>query len=204
MFDSEAKVYIVDDDPAMRRMLGALVKSMQLRPEPFASAREFLEGCTPAEPGCVLLDVRMPEMSGLELLDVMRRQGIPFPTIVISAHGDVATAVRAMRAGAINYLEKPCREPQLWEAIHEALRYDAQNRRKFEKRRRIQRRLAKLTQGERKVLDGLLEGTLNKDIAAELQVSVRTVEVRRAKIMEKMHADSLAELIRDTFEASMR
>jgi two-component system response regulator FixJ len=105
VLETVAKIYIVDDDPAMRQLLSALVKSMELSPEPFASARDFLEYCTPSDPGCVLLDVRMPEMSGLELLEVMRQQGIPFPVIVLSAHGDVPTAVRAMRAGAINYIE---------------------------------------------------------------------------------------------------
>ena len=203
MLETAAKVYIVDDDPAMRQLLSVLVKTMQLHPEAFASANDFLEECTPSEPGCVLLDVRMPGMSGLELLDVMRQKGIPFPVIVLSAHSDVPTAVRAMRAGAINYLEKPCREQQLWEALQEALRCDAENRRVLARKGTLRRRLAKLTTAERKVLDRLLQGKANKDIAAELEVSVRTVEVRRAKIMEKMKADSLAELIRFALEASM-
>lgn len=203
VLETVAKVHIVDDDPAMRQLLSVLVKSMQLCPEPYASAREFLEYCEPSEPGCVLLDVRMPEMSGLELLEVMRQQGIPFPVIVLSAYSDVPTAVRAMRAGAINYIEKPFREQQLWEAIQEALQYDVKNRRVLSRKGRIRRRLAKLTSGERNVLDCLLEGRANKGIAAELEVSVRTVEVRRAKIMEKMEAESLAELIRFTLEASL-
>lgn len=198
-----AKVYIVDDDPAMRQLLTVSVNSMQLCPESYASAREFLDHCTPSEPGCVLLDVRMPGMSGLELLDVMRQQGIPFPVIVLSAHGDIQTAVRAMRAGAINFLEKPCREQKLWEAIQEALRCDVENRRVLGRKARFRRRLAKLTAGERDVLDRLLDGRANKIIAQNLGVSVRTVEVRRAKIMDKMHANSLAELVRFALEASM-
>ena len=203
VLESVEKVYIVDDDPAMRQLLSVLVKSMQLCPESYASAHEVLDHCTPSEPGCVLLEVRMPGMSGLELLEVMRQQGIPFPVIVLSAHGDVPTAVRAMRAGAINFLEKPCREQQLWEAIQEALRFDAENRRVLARKGRIRRRLAKLTAGERNVLDRLLDGKANKDIATELDVSVRTVEVRRAKIMDKMQADSLAELVRYALEVSM-
>ncbi len=203
MLETVPKVYIIDDDPAMRQLLGELVASMQLCPEPYASAHEFLEHCAPEEPGCVLLDVRMPGMSGMELLEVMRRQGIPFPVIVVSAHGDVPTAVRAMRAGAINFLEKPFRDQELWEAVHEAVRRDAETRRVTTRKRRLQRRLAKLNPGERKVLDRMLQGMANKDIAADLQLSVRTIEVRRAKIMAKMQADSLAELIRLTLEASM-
>jgi len=200
--ESVAKVYIIDDDPAMRQLLGVLINSMQLCPEPCASAREFLDHCIPSEPGCVLLDVRMPGMNGLELLDVMQRQGIPFPVIVLSAHGDVPTAVRALRAGAINFLEKPCRDQELWEAIQEAIRHDAESRRALARTKRIQRRLAKLSPGEWKVLNRLLEGKSNKEIAADLQLSVRTIEVRRAKIMDKMRADSLAELVRFAVEAS--
>lgn len=203
MLETVPRVYIIDDDPAMRQLLSELVASMELCPETCASAHEFLEHCAPAEPGCVLLDVRMPDMSGMELLDVMRRQGIPFPVIVVSAHGDVPTAVRAMRAGAINFLEKPFRDQELWEAIHEAVRRDGETRRLMRRKRRIQRRLAKLNQGEHQVLDRMLDGKANKDIAGELDLSVRTIEVRRAKIMEKMQADSLAKLVRYTLEASM-
>ncbi len=203
MLESVAKVYIVDDNPAVRQLIGALVTSMQLCPEPFASAREFLAHCTPSEPGCVLLDVRLPGMSGLELLELMKRQGIPFPVIVLSAHADVPMAVRAMRAGAINFLEKPFREQELWEAIQEGIHCNAEIRRVLATKALVQRRLAKLNPGERAVLDRLLEGKANKDIAAELELSVRTIEVRRARLMDTMQAGSLAELIRFVLEASL-
>ncbi len=203
MLESVAKVYIIDNDPAMRQWFGGLALSMQLCPKPFASPREFLEHCTPSEPGCVLLEVRTPDMNGLELLDWLRRRAIPFPVIVVSVHGDVPAAVRAMRAGALFFFEKPCGRQELEEAIREALRCDAENRRRLARKRRLHQRLARLNPGERAVLDRVLEGKANKDIAAELELSLRTIEARRAKIMEKMQADSLAGLIRMTLEDSM-
>ncbi len=203
MLKSVAKLYIIDGDPAMRQWFGALALSMQLCPKPFASPPEFLEHCTPSEPGCVLLDVRPPGVSALELLDCMRRWVIPFPVIVVSVYGDVRTAVRAMRAGALFFFEKPCRQHELEEAIREAIRCDAENRRRLARKRRLHQRLAKLNTGERAVLDRVLEGIGNKEIATELGLTIRTIEARRAKIMDKMKADSLAELIRMTLEATV-
>ncbi len=203
VIESEPKVYIIDDDPAMRQLLGAVVASMQLCPQPCASADEFLELCTPSEPGCVLLDVRMPGMRSLELLDLMRRQGIAFPVIVLSAQANVPRAVRAMRAGAINFFEKPIREQELVEAIREGVHRDVQHRRVLTRKRCLQRRIAKLKPGERTVLNCLLRGKANKDIAAELGLSLRTIEVRRAKVMDTMQADSLAQLVRFALYASL-
>lgn len=194
--NSDHTVHIVDDDPAVRQSMSLLVRSMGLRPEAFASANEFLDQCDGSRPGCVLLDLRMPGLSGMELLELMQRHKMPLPVIIISAHGDVPTAVRAMRSGALNFLEKPCRDQQLWEAIQEALRYDDRIRRELSQRTRLRARLDKLTEGEREVLVRLIDGKSNKVIASELGMSVRTIEVRRSKLMDKMKAESLAELVR--------
>lgn len=193
---SEPTVFIIDDDPAARQALAVLVESMNLRVETYASAQEFLDVYDPSKPGCMLLDVRMPGVSGLELLQRLVSDKIPVPVIIISAHGDVPMVVQAMKAGALNFLEKPCRDQQLWEAIQEALRWDTDNRKQLARNARAQRRIARLTPGERDVLKMLVKGKSNKAIAAELELSVRTIEVRRAKVMRKMKAESLAELVR--------
>jgi two-component system, LuxR family, response regulator FixJ len=199
--DSEPTVFIVDDDPAVRQSLLILMRSMRLKAEAYESAQQFLDAYDPAKPGCLLLDVRMPEISGLALLEQFAARQIRISTIVMSAYGDVPMVVRAMRAGAINFIEKPCRDQQLWEAIQEALRSDAAYRREAALRSRVLQCLQQLTRGEHEVLAHLTNGKSNKTIAAELNVSVRTVEVRRAKVMKKMGADSLAELIRLTLAA---
>lgn len=195
---SEPTIFIVDDDPAACRAFQALVESMDLQAEAYVSGQDFLDAYDPAQPGCLLLDVRMPGLSGLDLLKRLAEERIPPPVIAVSAHGDVPMAVRAMKAGALDFLEKPCREQELWEAIQEALKRDAENRRRVAGLARIQRRLARLTQGERDVLLRLVDGKSNKAIAGELGLSVRTIEVRRAKVMQKMKAQSLAELVRLT------
>jgi two-component system, LuxR family, response regulator FixJ len=199
--DKEPTVFILDDDSAVRQALTLSIRSMQLRVEAFESSEQFLGCFDRDQPGCLLLDVRMPGISGLEVLDRFRRENICLPTVVISAFGDVPTVVRAMRAGALNFLEKPWREQQLWEAIHEAVSWDATHRRQLTARAKVLRRLERLTPGERSVLRSLLDGRSNKSIAEQLDLSVRTIEVRRAKVMKKMKADSLARLIRLTLEA---
>ena len=191
-------VFIVDDDPAVRQSLVTLLRSMDLAAEPFESAEHFLQSIDGSRPGCILLDVRMPGLGGLALLEKLKEDGISLPSIVMSAYGDVPMVVRAIKAGALNFLEKPCRDQQLWEALQEALRWDAQHRRQLAMRAKIRQRLERLTSGERDVLRYLVEGLSNKAIATELAVSVRAVEVRRSKLMKKMKADSLAELIRLT------
>ena len=200
--NNEPTVFIIDDDPAVRHALSVLVGSMQLQAESYGLAKDFLDLCDKSKPGCVLLDVRMPEMSGLELLRQMRDDNVHLPVILISAHGDVPMVVQAMKAGALNFLEKPCRDQELWEAIQEALKWDAENRRRIIQTAKIRRRLERLTQGEHDVLIALINGKSNKAIAAELGLSVRTIEVRRAKVMQKMKAHSLAELVRATLLAS--
>ncbi|MFZ1933683.1 MAG: response regulator [Thermoguttaceae bacterium] len=199
--ETDPTVFIVDDDPAVRQALMTLVRSMRLRAESYESAQQFLDAFDAGRPGCVLLDVRMPGISGLGLLERFNREEIPLPAIVMSAYGDVPMVVQAMKAGALNFLEKPCRDQQLWEAVQEALKWDADHRERGALRAQVRRRLQRLTPGEHDVLALLINGKPNRTIASELNLSVRTIEVRRAKIMDKMEADSLAELIRLTLSA---
>lgn len=194
--ETDPTVFIVDDDPAVRQALTALVRSMRLKAEAYESAQQFIDAFDSSRPGCVLLDVRMPGISGLGLLEEFKREGIPLPAIIMSAYGDVPMVVRAMKAGALNFLEKPCRDQQLWEAIQEAIKWDSEQRQRVAERDKALHRLQRLTSGERDVLELLIDGKSNKTVAAELNLSVRTIEVRRAKLMKKMKAESLAELIR--------
>jgi two-component system, LuxR family, response regulator FixJ len=200
--ESNPTVFIVDDDPAVRQALTALVRSMRLKAEAFDSAQGFLDAFDPDRPGCMLLDVRMPGISGLGLLEEFKREEILMPAIIMSAYGDVPMVVRAMKAGALNFLEKPCRDQQLWEAIQEAIKWDTLHRQKAAMRSNALHRLEHISSGERDVLELLIEGKSNKTIAVELNLSVRTIEVRRAKLMKKMEAESLAELIRLALAAS--
>ena len=199
--EAEPTIFIVDDDPAVRQSLTVLVRSMRLQSEAYESAQHFLDAFDPVRPGCVLLDVRMPGIGGLALLEQFNRKEIPLPAIVMSAYGDVPMVVRAMKAGALNFLEKPCRDQQLWDAIQEALEWDSIHRQDVVFRSKILHRLQRLTAGEHSVLALLIDGKPNRMIASELNLSVRTIEVRRAKLMKKMKADSLAELIRLTLAA---
>jgi FixJ family two-component response regulator len=199
--ETEPTVFIVDDDPAVRQALTVLIRSMRLRAEAYESAQQFLDSDGAARAGCLLLDVRMPGISGLELLEQLNQSEVHMPAIVMSAYGDVPMVVRAMKAGAVNFLEKPCRDQQLWEAIQEGLRWDAVHRKHLLLRTKLFHRLQRLTPGEHHVLQRLIDGKSNKTIAAELALSVRTIEVRRAKLMIKMKAESLAELIRLTLSA---
>jgi FixJ family two-component response regulator len=199
--ETEPTVFIVDDDPAVRHALLTLVHSMHLQAEAYESAQRFLDAFDGRRPGCILLDVRMPGTSGLGLLEQFNREEVPVPAIVMSAYGDVPMVVRAMKAGALNFLEKPCRDQQLWEAIQEALRWDSRHRQELALRAKVRQRLQRLTAGEHNVLRLLIDGCTNKAMAADLNLSVRTIEVRRSKLMKKMKARSLAELIRLTLLA---
>ena len=200
--DSTPTVFIIDDDPAVRQALTTLVRSMRLQVESHESAQQFLDKLDLSQPGCLLLDIHMPGISGLELLERLRLTEVHLPAIVMSAHGDVPTVVRAMKAGALNFLEKPCRDQQLREAIQEALKWDAAHRQELALRTKLRHRLQHLTPGEHGVLRLLIDGRPNREIAEELGFSVRTIEVRRSKLMKKMKADSLAELVRATLAAN--
>ena len=195
--DNEPTVFLIDDDPAVLRSLTALVKAVFPRVETYGSAIEFLDAYDPHRPGCLVLDVAMPEMNGLELQRKLVEDKIDVPVVFITAHANVQMAVGAMQSGAVNFLEKPFREQELWDSIRKALDLDLQNRRRKIRRRRAERRMAQLTSGEREVLDLILDGKINKEIATQLQLSIRTIEDRRAKLMKKMEAHSVAELVQE-------
>jgi two-component system, LuxR family, response regulator FixJ len=189
-------VFIVDDDEAVRSSLRLLLKSVGLAPVALGSAREFLDKHDPAQPGCLVLDVRMPEMSGLELQEQLNLQGAVVPVIFITGHGDVPMAVEAMQAGAFDFLQKPFRDQDLIDRIQRALERDAKNRAALTQHAKIRERFESLTPREREVLTLMARGKPNKVMAAELGVSQRTVEIHRARVMEKSGADSLAQLVR--------
>jgi two-component system, LuxR family, response regulator FixJ len=195
LLSEEATVFLVDDDPPTLHMTLAIVKVVYHRVEAFTSATEFLAAYNPDRPGCLVLDVAMREMSGLELQRRLLREKIAIPIVFVTGHANVAMAVEAMQMGAVTFLEKPVREQLLWESIRKALDLDSQNRRRLARRQLAEERLSKLTPGEREVLDLILEGKMNKEIAAELGLSTRTIEDRRAKLMKKMDAQCVAELV---------
>jgi two-component system, LuxR family, response regulator FixJ len=196
MKERSPAVFIVDDDEAVRSSLRLLIKSVGLIPTALGSAREFLEKYDPAQPGCLVLDVRMPEMSGLELQEQLNRQGAVIPVIFITGHGDVPMAVEALQAGAFDFLQKPFRDQDLIDRIQKALEKDRANRAVLNERSLIRERLESLTPREREVLEMVSSGKPNKIMAAELGVSQRTVEIHRGRVMEKMGASSLAQLVR--------
>lgn len=197
----EATVYVVDDDPAARDSVSALVMAAGLHVQTFSSAEAFLQDYHPDKPGCLVTDLRMLGMSGLDLLEKIQKSEAPLPVILISAFADVPVAVRAMEAGAVTLLEKPCRNDQLLQAVHKALGRDAEQRQTRARQQEIKQRLATLTPEEYEVMQRMIAGKLNKVIASELLISLRTVETRRHKVLEKMQADSLAELVRMVVEA---
>ncbi len=192
---ADTVVYIVDDDPGARELVLALVQSHGLQAQEFSSAEEFLAVATPDLYGCLVLDIRMRGMDGLTLQDELVRRGIPLPVIVITGYADVPAAVRAMQAGAVNFLTKPCPPADLWNTIVAALERSRAARDQRIRNQTIEQRLGTLTDDEQAVLSKILEGTPNKLIARDLDIGLRTVELRRAKVMKKMGAESLAELI---------
>jgi len=193
--NEEPTVFLVDDDPAVLRSLASLVKVVFPRVETYGSATEFLDAYRPGRPGCLVLDVAMPGMSGLELQRKLTEDKIGLPVVFMTAHANVQMAVGAIQAGAVDFLEKPFHEQELWDGIRKAIDLDAQNRRRKTRRLEADKQMARLTAGERKVLDLILDGKINKEIAAQLQLSIRTIEDRRAKLMKKMEADSVAKLV---------
>lgn len=192
----EATVFVVDDDEAVRDSLSLLVRSVGLAAESFASAREFLDRYDPERPGCLVLDVRMPGMGGMDLQERLAEMGSKLPIIFITGHGEIPLAVRAIQAGAVDFLQKPFSDQELLDRIQQALENDHRNRRERTSRDEIRGHLDSLTPREREVLDLVVEGAANKVIAGRLGVSQRTVEVHRARVMEKMQVDSLAQLVK--------
>ena len=193
---NDPTVFVVDDDPAIRNSLKRLVSSVNLPVETFADAREFLAARSRDRGGCLVLDVRMPGMSGLDLQELLASEGASLPVIVVTGHGDIPMAVRAMRAGAVDFIEKPYRAQLLLDRIQEALAIDAKGQRRRIKQSEIAGRLALLTPREAEVQALLVCGNSVKQIAAKFGLSHKTVQVHRAHIMEKMQANSLADLVR--------
>mgnify|MGYP005856479993 CR=1 FL=1 len=192
----EPTVYIVDDDQEVREAIQLLMRSVGLEARSFASAQAFLEQFDPRHTGCLVLDVRLKGMSGLDLQERLSREPIHPPVIIITGHGDVPMAVRAVKAGAVDFIEKPFNDQTLLDAVHRAFALDANNRGQASRRSEIQERLARLTPREREILDQVVAGKRNKVIAIDLGISQSTVEAHRAKVMEKMGAGSLSELMR--------
>jgi two-component system response regulator FixJ len=192
----EPVVCIVDDDEAMRDALRTLIRSVGTSTREYASAEQFLEDHDADQPGCLLLDVRMPGMSGLDLQDALVARNISLPVIIITGHADIPMAVRAMRAGAVDFLEKPFREQDLLQRIKQAIEQDAAARRERARKDEIAARFDALTPREREVLDLVVAGRHNKAIAAQLNVSHKTIEFHRARIMAKMQVASIPQLVR--------
>ena len=189
-------VYIVDDDEGARNSLRFLLKSVGLVAATFESAQEFLRAYQPHQPGCLVLDVRMPGMSGLELQQELNRRGAVIPVVFVTGHGDVPMAVEAIQQGAFDFVQKPYREQELLDRIQRALVKDKSNRQALQERDRIRSRLESLTPREREVMQLMTRGKPNKVMAAELGLSQRTVEIHRAHVMEKSGATSIAQLVR--------
>jgi FixJ family two-component response regulator len=196
MAKSDPIIFVVDDDAAVRHSTEMLIRSMGLRAESFASAAEFLEDFDPQQPGCLILDIRMPGMSGLELQGHLNELNASIPVIFVTGHGDVPMAVKAMKAGAVDFIQKPFRDQELIDRVHAALDEDKQKRRLEAERARIEARLEALTTRETEVMGLVVEGKPNKEIAFDLGLSPRTVEIHRARVMSKMEAASLPDLVR--------
>ena len=193
---AKGTVFIVDDDHGVRQGMKFLVRSVGLDAEAFPSADAFLENFDKERAGCLVLDIRMPGMGGLDLQDRLLSLGSPLPIIFITGHGDVPMAVEAMQKGAFDFIQKPFRDQDLLERIGEALNADRRERSERARRSDVATRLEKLTDREREVLELVVAGKPNKVIAYELGVSQRTVEIHRARVMDKMRARSLADLVR--------
>ncbi len=189
-------VMVVDDDSGVRNAMRSLLKSVGLQSALYASAQEFLDGYQPAQRGCLVLDIRMPGMSGLELQQQLNLRGAVIPVIFMSGHGDIPMAVEAMQHGAFDFLQKPFRDQDLLDRIQRAIAKDGERRQALGERERIRTHLDSLTEREREVLDLMTQGKQNKVIAQELGISPRTIEIHRARVMEKMNAQSVAELVR--------
>jgi len=200
MREDPATVFVVDDDEAVRASLKLLLKTLGLPAQTYASAQEFLATFDERRGGCLVLDIRMPGMSGLELQEELNTRGAMLPIIFITGHGDVPMAVEAMQRGAMDFLQKPFRDQDLLDRISEALAKDRAGRELLGNRERMRARVAALTPREREVMALVTQGKANKVIAADLDLSQRTVEIHRAHVMEKMGANSLAHLVRMAIE----
>ena len=193
--NKEQTIFVVDDEPDVRAALGMLIKSVGLKPEIYESPQAYLDTYDPERRGCLVLDMRMPGMSGLDLQQKLASMGLHPPIIMISGHGEIPNAVQAVQSGAIDFLQKPISDQLLLDRIQQALRLDEENHKKYHESRELETRYTTLTPREREVMQGVITGKLNKIIADELSVSTRTVEIHRAHVMEKMQAGSLSALV---------
>jgi FixJ family two-component response regulator len=196
MGEVTAVVFVIDDDPSMRAALEDLISSVGLQARLFASPQEFLQGPLSDAPGCLVLDVRLPGMSGLTFQKELERVGIALPIIFITGHGDIPMSVRAMKAGAVEFLTKPFHDQEMLDAIHAAIERDKQRRRQALVVTELRERYYTLTERERQIMTLVVTGRANKQIAAELNLSEMTVKVHRGQAMRKMQAESLPELVR--------
>lgn len=202
MSPTDAVVYVVDDDAAVRDSLRWLLESVNLDTVTCQSAAEFLEAYDAERPGCLVTDVRMPGLSGLDLQEQLTETGVTLPVIVVTGHGDIQMAVRAMKAGAFDFVEKPYNDQVLLDLIQKAVEQSLRDGDTRAEQASIEARLDSLTPRERQVLDLVVEGESNKGVARHLDISEKTVETHRARVMEKMEAGSLAELIRMILSAT--
>jgi FixJ family two-component response regulator len=193
---NSAVVYVVDDDPAIRTALGRLLQTADLASETFPSATAFLAHPISDRPACLVLDLRLPGSSGLELQQALREGGRDLPIIFITGHGDVSSTVRAMKGGAVDFLQKPFNDTDLLDCIECALAHSVQHRAEQATRQEVQLRLDQLTKREHQVMLQVITGKLNKQIAAELGISEKTIKVHRGRVMQKMRVDSVVELAR--------
>ncbi len=200
MDDIHPTVFIVDDDEQIRRSCEVLVRHAGLRSEQFSSGREFLDAYDPARPGCLVLDVRMPDMSGLQLQQELNRRGAVIPVIFITGVAEVPEAVEAMQHGAFDFLQKPIGAQALLERLRRALAFDAVTRASLLERRKMQVRFDSLTDREREILSLVLEGLSNKEAAVRMKLSARTVEIHRASLLRKVGARNTAHLVRMAME----
>jgi len=191
-------IYIVDDYEEIRETLKLLFESVDLGVQAFGSAAEFLDAYPMGQSGCLIADVRMPEMSGLELQEEMVKRSIDLPVIIITGYGDVDMAVNAMKAGAADFLEKPYKEQELLDRVHKAISQNAEKRQENGKEQKAREGFAQLTPRERQVLEYIVDGEPNKRIAYHLRLSEKTIEFHRSNIMKKLQAKSLADLVRKT------
>lgn len=201
---SSPYVYVVDDDRDVRRSLSFMLSASKIRSYPFGSGGDFLEALPDLEPGCVLLDIRMPQMDGFQVMAELEKKNVDWPVIVMTGHGEVPTAVRAMKQGAVDFIEKPFSEEALLASFSQAFELLEERETSGQRRRDARERVEQLTVRESEVLEGLLAGESNKQLAARLGISLRTVEMHRGNMMERLRVGNLAEALSLALEAGMK